>query len=566
LRDDGAIVYLNGAEVARSNMPGGTVGHLTPASTGISGADEYTFYDFTVEPGLLHNGTNVLAAEVHQSSATSSDLSFDLELEGLIPSLGAGDLKPGINRLVVQTFDGPDGSGNEIERGYVDIWYDTGLTNDYPKAGSGSNEPGPSEVEGSQPTGATTLRLIVPDGYLPGVPVLVRLEVLGSDGTIDRNLWDAAATLSVEANPGVNLSTNGSAIPDRDQATLYNGLGSALVGITGGGDFTLAAEVNGSQATAALKDLSAQPIKTVSGTLSTSQTWSGIYHITGGDFTIPDGVTLTLNPGTLVLIDGVPSGENGTDIEVAGSVKSLGTAASPVTFTAYTINPRAGAGGAPAVNGGAKHRLGPQTRGPGDANGTGVDPAGRKAASCLVWLTAVGGIVDDSTVGSRANGKIETFVIKAAFVAESWVINKTFIAADIWPGRAGKGHQPQVTARIGEAAKRDVGPLVAKTNSVDQGAAIGGEQANIFATGAELEIGVQTGIGYLAVRPYQQIAAGRDRSCGGVIGRNLPHRGLIQIVGKIHAAYVNGGVAVIVDFDPVIVLALRVFDNRGIGC
>jgi hypothetical protein len=330
LRDDGAIVYLNGAEaeVARSNMPEGTVGHLTPASTGISGADEYTFYDFAVEPGLLHNGTNILAAEVHQSSTTSSDLSFDLELEGLIPSLGAGDLKPGINRVVVQAFDGPDGTGNEIERGYVDIWYDTGSTNDYPKAGGGSNKPAPSEVEGSQPAEGTTLRLIIPDGYLPGVPVLVRLEVLGSDGTIDRNLWDAAATLSVEGNPGVNLSTN--------QVTLYNGLGSALVGIAGNGDFILSAEVNGSQASAALRDLSGQPIKTISGTLSTSQTWSGIYHITGGDFTIPDAVTLTLNPGTLVLIDGVPSGENGLDIEVAGCIKSLGTASSPVTFTAYT--------------------------------------------------------------------------------------------------------------------------------------------------------------------------------------------------------------------------------------
>ncbi len=326
LRDDGAIVYLNGAEaeVARSNMPEETVGHLTPASAGISGADEYTFYDFTVEPGLLHNGTNILAAEVHQSSATSSDLSFDLELQGLIPSFGAGDLKPGINRVVVQAFDGPDGSGNEVERGYVDIWYDTGSTNDYPKAGGGST---------SQSTGATALRLIVPDGYLPGVPVLVRVEVLGSDGTINRNLWDAAATLSVQANPGVSLSAN--------QVTLYNGLGSALVSIAGSGDCILTAQVNGSQASAVLSDLSGGSplwagIKTVSGTLSTSATWSGIYHITGGDFTIPDGVTLALNPGTLVLIDGVPSGENGIDIEVAGSIKSLGTATSPVTFTAYT--------------------------------------------------------------------------------------------------------------------------------------------------------------------------------------------------------------------------------------
>ncbi|MHC4498300.1 MAG: CotH kinase family protein, partial [Planctomycetota bacterium] len=33
-------------------------------------------------------------------------------------------LKPGINRILVQTFDDPNGTGTEVERGYVDIWYD----------------------------------------------------------------------------------------------------------------------------------------------------------------------------------------------------------------------------------------------------------------------------------------------------------------------------------------------------------------------------------------------------------------------------------------------------------
>ncbi len=34
-------------------------------------------------------------------------------------------LNPGINRMMVQTFDDANGTGNEVERGYVDIWYDT---------------------------------------------------------------------------------------------------------------------------------------------------------------------------------------------------------------------------------------------------------------------------------------------------------------------------------------------------------------------------------------------------------------------------------------------------------
>jgi hypothetical protein len=233
-----------------------------------------------------------------------------MELEALGPAMG-GDipLHPGINRVTVQTFDGPSGSGNELESEYIDIWYDTGSTNDYPKS---------SEL---------SVDLLVRDSYLPGIPVLVRVEVVRGNGSVERELWDAAATLSVD-NPSVNLSTN--------QVTLYNGLGSELVTFTGSGDFTLTANVNGLEDSRSLTDLTAEPVTTVSGSLSNSDTWSGIYHITGGDFTIPDGVTLTLNPGTLVLIDGVSSGENGTDIDVAGSIQSLGTATSPVTFTAYT--------------------------------------------------------------------------------------------------------------------------------------------------------------------------------------------------------------------------------------
>ena len=82
MRDDGAVVYLNGVEVWRTNMPSGTVGFLTPASVAIAGADESTFVQTTISPSLLVTGTNVLAIELHQSGGTSSDISFDLQLIG----------------------------------------------------------------------------------------------------------------------------------------------------------------------------------------------------------------------------------------------------------------------------------------------------------------------------------------------------------------------------------------------------------------------------------------------------------------------------------------------------
>ncbi len=77
LRDDGAVVYLNGTEIYRSNMPGGAVAYTTLASSAI---DDNTFYSATVGIGLLAAGANVLAVEIHQANRTSSDISFNLEL------------------------------------------------------------------------------------------------------------------------------------------------------------------------------------------------------------------------------------------------------------------------------------------------------------------------------------------------------------------------------------------------------------------------------------------------------------------------------------------------------
>lgn len=82
LRDDGAVIYLNGSEIHRDNMPGGVVGYLTPAVAAIGGTDEATYYSTAINPGYLVPGNNVVAAEVHQSGGGSSDVSFDFELVG----------------------------------------------------------------------------------------------------------------------------------------------------------------------------------------------------------------------------------------------------------------------------------------------------------------------------------------------------------------------------------------------------------------------------------------------------------------------------------------------------
>lgn len=91
LRDDGAIVYLNGAEVFRSNMPTGAVTSLTLASQNVSAPEEDSFVRTRLNVAALMEGTNVLAVEVHQANRTSSDLGFNLELLGSdLPTLLRG--------------------------------------------------------------------------------------------------------------------------------------------------------------------------------------------------------------------------------------------------------------------------------------------------------------------------------------------------------------------------------------------------------------------------------------------------------------------------------------------
>jgi hypothetical protein len=95
VRDDGAVVYLNGLEVWRSNMPAGVVTYQTVAAGIASDADESTFFETVLDPALLQTGANVIAVEIHQEYRESSDISFALRLlasttAGGVPSVTRG--------------------------------------------------------------------------------------------------------------------------------------------------------------------------------------------------------------------------------------------------------------------------------------------------------------------------------------------------------------------------------------------------------------------------------------------------------------------------------------------
>lgn len=80
LRDDGIAMYVNGVEVRRDNLPAGILGPDTLASSTIAEASETAWQAVDIDPALLVEGTNILAAQVHQATAGSSDLGFDLSI------------------------------------------------------------------------------------------------------------------------------------------------------------------------------------------------------------------------------------------------------------------------------------------------------------------------------------------------------------------------------------------------------------------------------------------------------------------------------------------------------
>jgi hypothetical protein len=78
--DDGAVVYLNGREIFRTaNVP--TNHNYLTTTTGQAGED--TIAVALIDPTNFVEGVNVIAAEVHQQAANSSDVSFNVQLIGV---------------------------------------------------------------------------------------------------------------------------------------------------------------------------------------------------------------------------------------------------------------------------------------------------------------------------------------------------------------------------------------------------------------------------------------------------------------------------------------------------
>jgi hypothetical protein len=81
LRNDGIVVYINGVERFRNNMPAGGVAYGTLASANIApGAAEAVSVKLPTSNFIV--GANTIAVEVHLNAANRADMSFDMQVMG----------------------------------------------------------------------------------------------------------------------------------------------------------------------------------------------------------------------------------------------------------------------------------------------------------------------------------------------------------------------------------------------------------------------------------------------------------------------------------------------------
>ncbi len=118
--DDGAVYYLNGTEIGRSGVAAGGVTFTTVANRTVTDAAEELNVITASGTGLIV-GTNVLAVEVHQVGATSSDVVFGARFKVSVPSqpsLAINEVLPGATGVGFVEFFNPGGSAINLRNHY----------------------------------------------------------------------------------------------------------------------------------------------------------------------------------------------------------------------------------------------------------------------------------------------------------------------------------------------------------------------------------------------------------------------------------------------------------------
>jgi hypothetical protein len=121
--DDGISVYINGKEAIRQNLASGA-SFTTFASSTVS--DESGWKEVTLPSASFSAGTNVIAAEIHQSRGASSDIRFDMFLRGETTHLQALEK---LGRLQISLGNFADAS--QSFKAYLEIQYNQKINDLY---------------------------------------------------------------------------------------------------------------------------------------------------------------------------------------------------------------------------------------------------------------------------------------------------------------------------------------------------------------------------------------------------------------------------------------------------
>ena len=182
--DDGAVFYLNGQEVFRVHMPAGGVDYTTAANDHESALEG----PFTLPATHLHVGDNVMAVEVHQVNADSSDIVFGLSLDA---SLSVTNVVTNSTRVSVVL--------NEIMAHNVSLTNDDGVVGDW--------------IELYSPSGGA---IDLADLSLTDDPTTPRKWVFPANSIIPaggyRVIPSFAGTNAVGGNTGFGLKAEGGAV------------------------------------------------------------------------------------------------------------------------------------------------------------------------------------------------------------------------------------------------------------------------------------------------------------------------------------------------------------------
>lgn len=157
--DDGALLFLNGQPVWTNGLPTGTPTYATPADRNIRNA---SIESILIPANALVVGTNVLAAEVHQVNASSTDIVWGLAVEatqtvthctpGSVPTLALNEVlanarTPAIPGSPASAFIEVVNFGTEpVDLGGMTLTDDVGLPAKWPFPPAVQLAPGQSTV------------------------------------------------------------------------------------------------------------------------------------------------------------------------------------------------------------------------------------------------------------------------------------------------------------------------------------------------------------------------------------------------------------------------------------